>query len=712
MGEDENIVFEFITVNVGEPEPFTYDVILSTKTVNIKPGDSQTITINVIKRTGTPEKVTLFLYQDLPNDLFIFFPHGSSLEVTGGTPDPKFSKSFSITTKPSLTPNKYTFQLIHTTEATARQHPEGDNRITISVNVESPIPNVDELIKDGKGMLRHENYNQAIKLFEEANDIAPSDEISSLIDKAKALKQRSLQPKIGVAAAVNGNFQVKLPDGTWMKLSSGKAIHFNDEIRSGSKARMQVMLNDETVFTLGPNTHLVMDTFVYDSSQPTPDIKKGVFRFVTGQVDGNRPDVDKIKLPVGTIGIRGTDFITNYDPLSKTAHVVLYEGKVDIITDNGNKVEPIDAGTIAVFDKTGITKLSPLSNQQWNFVNNECGFEYYELPELTIDNTQLSTKQDQKIISTENSNGLESYNVGITTPTYWTSFDSIDTSQFPDRTYYFGWNSGWDKWIRLGIIHDIGQRINLENYNEVTKYFEDYEKQRCADTGENPVFVELGDEKGYQSCLEIGDFNFNQVTVDGRQAYSVSYEWKEKWKEPGFTEQNYWKNWSNLIPYEDDLILVSGMTTSPNVSAQKRTILSIIDSFTILNDGKPIFKEITSTNESTQEFTSLPLVDLDADEQELSFCTIPPVPDWLKNNVKSWADDKTDDDSFKEGISFMIKEKIITVFDLPKVSGVSEDKIPSWVKQNAKWWGDGAIDEDDFVKGLEYMIEKGIISIE
>ena len=154
------------------------------------------------------------------------------------------------------------------------------------------------------------------------------------------------------------------------------------------------------------------------------------------------------------------------------------------------------------------------------------------------------------------------------------------------------------------------------------------------------------------------------------------------------------------------------MTTSPNVSAQKRTILSIIDSFTILNDGKPIFKEITSTNESTQEFTSLPLVDLDADEQELSFCTIPPVPDWLKNNVKSWADDKTDDDSFKEGISFMIKEKIITVFDLPKVSGVSEDKIPSWVKQNAKWWGDGAIDEDDFVKGLEYMIEKGIISIE
>jgi len=87
------------------------------------------------------------------------------------------------------------------------------------------------------------------------------------------------------------------------------------------------------------------------------------------------------------------------------------------------------------------------------------------------------------------------------------------------------------------------------------------------------------------------------------------------------------------------------------------------------------------------------------------------VPEWIKNNVKWWAEGAIGDDSFKQGISFMIKEDIITIYDLPETSGVAESKIPDWVKNNAKWWADGAIDEADFVNGLKYMVEKGIISV-
>ena len=103
---------------------------------------------------------------------------------------------------------------------------------------------------------------------------------------------------------------------------------------------------------------------------------------------------------------------------------------------------------------------------------------------------------------------------------------------------------------------------------------------------------------------------------------------------------------------------------------------------------------------------------MDYEEIDLSFCTIPPIPDYVKKNVQWWADGAIDDDSFKQGIQYMMKEKIITIDNIHESSGVSEDKIPSWVKHNAKWWADGAIDEDDFVKSLEYMVEKGIISIE
>jgi len=89
----------------------------------------------------------------------------------------------------------------------------------------------------------------------------------------------------------------------------------------------------------------------------------------------------------------------------------------------------------------------------------------------------------------------------------------------------------------------------------------------------------------------------------------------------------------------------------------------------------------------------------------------PPVPDWLKNNVQWWADGTIDDNSFKQGLSYMIKENIISIKDLPQSSGVSETKIPEWIKQNAKWWADGTIGEDEFINGLKYMVEKGIIGV-
>jgi len=88
-----------------------------------------------------------------------------------------------------------------------------------------------------------------------------------------------------------------------------------------------------------------------------------------------------------------------------------------------------------------------------------------------------------------------------------------------------------------------------------------------------------------------------------------------------------------------------------------------------------------------------------------------PVPEWIKENVKWWANGSIGDDSFKLGISFMIKEDIIIIDDLPESSGVSEKKIPDWVKNNAKWWADGVIDEADFINGLKYMVEKGIIGV-
>lgn len=86
------------------------------------------------------------------------------------------------------------------------------------------------------------------------------------------------------------------------------------------------------------------------------------------------------------------------------------------------------------------------------------------------------------------------------------------------------------------------------------------------------------------------------------------------------------------------------------------------------------------------------------------------IPDWIKQNAKRWSEGNLDDQTFINGIQFLVKNQII------KVSGVSQstDKsntIPKWVKNNAGWWSEGQISEDDFLRGIQHLTSNGIIKI-
>jgi hypothetical protein len=85
------------------------------------------------------------------------------------------------------------------------------------------------------------------------------------------------------------------------------------------------------------------------------------------------------------------------------------------------------------------------------------------------------------------------------------------------------------------------------------------------------------------------------------------------------------------------------------------------------------------------------------------------VPTWIKNNAGWWADGSIDDDSFVQGIQFLIKEKIIEID--PSKSSEKSDKIPPWVKNNAGWWAEGQITESDFLSAITHLVKTGIITV-
>jgi len=88
------------------------------------------------------------------------------------------------------------------------------------------------------------------------------------------------------------------------------------------------------------------------------------------------------------------------------------------------------------------------------------------------------------------------------------------------------------------------------------------------------------------------------------------------------------------------------------------------------------------------------------------------IPDWIKNNAGWWANGDIDDNSFVQGIQYLIKEKIMKIPPTTQGSGSGGNEIPDWIKNNAGWWANGDIDDNSFVQGIQYLIKEGIMKIE
>ena len=88
----------------------------------------------------------------------------------------------------------------------------------------------------------------------------------------------------------------------------------------------------------------------------------------------------------------------------------------------------------------------------------------------------------------------------------------------------------------------------------------------------------------------------------------------------------------------------------------------------------------------------------------------PSIPSWIKNNAGWWADGTIDDNSFVQGIQFLVKENILKIPSTTQGTS-SSNEIPVWIKNNAGWWADGSIDDNSFVQGIQFLVQEGFMKI-
>ena len=110
-----------------------------------------------------------------------------------------------------------------------------------------------------------------------------------------------------------------------------------DVVQTGETARAQIKFNDGTLTTLGADSQMRVDAYDWSKQSKSPKAEftliKGVFRSVTGAITQvTNPDF-KVHTPVGSIGIRGTDFWGGY--LQEDAVDVLFvAGEHEIVVTN------------------------------------------------------------------------------------------------------------------------------------------------------------------------------------------------------------------------------------------------------------------------------------------------------------------------------------------------------------------------------------------
>lgn len=116
--------------------------------------------------------------------------------------------------------------------------------------------------------------------------------------------------RIGVIAATKGVVELVTPGQAGRIASSGQEVFMGDEVKTDAQGHLQILLLDQTVFTIGPNSAIIIDKFVYDPGTETGKIEasvtKGVFRYVSGKIAAKDPDSVSLNLPSATLGFRGT----------------------------------------------------------------------------------------------------------------------------------------------------------------------------------------------------------------------------------------------------------------------------------------------------------------------------------------------------------------------------------------------------------------------
>ena len=105
--------------------------------------------------------------------------------------------------------------------------------------------------------------------------------------------------------------------GVALPAKPGELVFEADSLRTGGDGRLGVTLKDDSRISLGPNSDVRLDRFLF---APATDgvgfgltILRGLLAYISGRIAKLSPDAVRLETPSAILGVRGTHLVIRVD---------------------------------------------------------------------------------------------------------------------------------------------------------------------------------------------------------------------------------------------------------------------------------------------------------------------------------------------------------------------------------------------------------------
>ena len=273
-------------------------------------------------------------------------------------------------------------------------------------------------------------------------------------------------------------------DGRTEEVIKGYLLEMNDFLQTGEDGGMILHYKDDTKFTMGPNTELIIDEFAFDTSvipieiAMNISINVGTFTYESGDVKKLGGEVELVT-PTATITMQGTAFSGTVDTSGQTTIILLPDssgdvGQVTVTNDAGSQtLTNVYTSVTVVGSDVMIKTPSALDNNQKknlfdiDSIDDDIKEKHDQQFDRAENNEQLQ-KMEEAIISEEVTitEGAETYDNTSDLGTSGTetildsksveesAVDQANVESDVDTSYYDDWEEDLKDW---GYIDEDNQ---------------------------------------------------------------------------------------------------------------------------------------------------------------------------------------------------------------------------------------------------------------